>query len=160
MGFPKVINAQQAPAVEGDFASANPRSSVNAGEGSFVSGVGGVIIGRFAWVDFATGLVTNAGSGAPTGFIHRDEQALITAYLGVSGMTIPQGFPVTVMRGGDYWGKTLTTATVGQKVFASNTTGDIKTGAAAATIAGYTETVFFVDSAAAVGELIKMSKGG
>ncbi len=159
MGFPKVINAQQAPAIEGDFASANPRSSVNAYEGAFVAGVGGLTIARFAWID-AAGLVTNAGAGAPNGFIHRDQQALITGYLSASSMVIPQGFNVTVMRGGDYWVKTLTTATVGQKVFASNTTGDIKTGATGATIAGYTETVFFVDTAGAVNELIKMSKGG
>lgn len=159
MGFPKVINQQQAPAIAGDFCSANPRSSVNAGEGTFVVGATGLVVGFFGWADVA-GLVTNAGSGAPTGFVHRDQQALITGYLGVSGLTIPTGFPCTLMRGGDFWVKTLTTATVGQKVFASNTTGDIKTGAAGATISGYTETVFFVDSAAAANELIKMSKGG
>ena len=158
--FPKSINQQQAPAVAGDFCSANMRNTVNAGESAFVAGTGGLSIGVFAWIDFSTGYATNAGSGAPNGFVHRDNQALITAYLGASGLTIPAGYPVTIMRGGDFWAKTTTTATQGQKVFASNTTGAISTTAAGSTVAGSTETVFFVDSAAAVGELIKISKGG
>lgn len=159
MGFPKVINAQQSPAVEGDFCSANPRASVVAGEGAFVVGAAGVTVGRFAWAD-ASGLVTNVGAGAPTGFLHRDNQALATAYLAANSMVIPAGFPVTLHRSGDFWVKTATVATVGQKVFASNTDGSIKTGAALATISGYTETNWFVDSAGAVGELIKTSRGG
>lgn len=156
--FPRVINPQQAPAVEGDFASANPRASVNAGEGTFVVGAGGAIIGHFGWAD-ANGAVTNAGSGSPTGFIHRDNQALLANYLDSYSMVIPAGMPVTLMRSGDFWARTATTATIGQKVFASNTDGSVKTGAAGATVAGYTETGFFVDSAAAVNELIKISNG-
>jgi hypothetical protein len=157
--FPKVINQQQAPAVEGDFCSANPRASVVAGEGALVVGAAGVTVGRFAWAD-TNGLVTNVGSGAPTGFLHRENQALNTVYLGASTMAVPAGFPITLHRSGDFWMKTQTVATVGQKVFASNTDGSIKTGAALATIAGYTETNWFVDSAGAVGELIKTSRGG
>lgn len=160
MTFPRVINAQQNPAVEGDFASTNPRGSVVAGEGAFQAGATGLTVARFAWIDFATGLVVNNGSGVPNGFIHRENQALNTAYLAASGMVIPSGAPVTVMRSGDYWVKTLTTATVGQKVYASLTTGDVKTGATGATVTGYIETQWFVDSAAAVGELIKISKAG
>lgn len=157
--FPRVINQQQAPAVEGDFCSANPRSSVVAGEGTLVVGTAGVTIGRFAWAD-ANGLVTNAGTGAPTGFLHRDQQGLITAYLGANSMVVPGGFPITLHRSGDFWMRSSTVATVGQKVFASNTTGAISTGAAGAMIAGSTETGWFVDSAGAAGELIKTSRGG
>ena len=53
--------------------------------------------------------------------------------------------------------KTTTAATVGQKVFASNTTGEIATGAAGATAAGFTETEFKVASIGDVGELIKIT---
>jgi hypothetical protein len=159
MPFQTSINAQQATAVEGDFASANPRASVVAGEGSLVTGTGGVTVGRFGWAD-ANGVVLNAGAGAPTGFVHREMQALITAYLGASSMVVPAGMPITLMSAGDFWAKTLTVATIGQKVFTSNTTGDVKTGAAGATITGYTETKWFVDSAAAANELIKISTWG
>lgn len=160
MGFQTVVNLQQAPAVAGDFASANPRASVNApADGTFVAGTGGATVGLFGWSD-ANGNVTNAGSGAPTGFIHRDQQALITAFLGQTSVVIPQGETVTLFNAGDFWAQTGTVATVGQKVFASNTTGAIQTGAAGATIAGYTETAFHVDSAGAVGELIKISTWG
>jgi hypothetical protein len=158
MSFPRTVQQYQAPAVEGDFASANPRFSVIAGEGALIAGVGGATVGRFGWAD-ANGLVTNAGSGAPTGFLHRDNQALLAGYLDVNNMTIAAGLPVTMLRAADVWVKTATTATVGQKAFASNTDGSIKTGATGATIAGFTETSFVVDSAGAVGELIKISNG-
>lgn len=159
MTFQTSIQKQQAPAVEGDFCSANPRASVVTGEGLFVTGAAGVTVGRFAWAD-VNGLVTNAGSGAPTGFIHREMQALLTVYLGVSSMVVPQGLIITVMASGDYWVRTSTASTVGQKVFASNTTGQVQTAAAGATVGGYTETKWFVDSVAAVGELVKISTWG
>lgn len=155
-GFQKTINTTLAPAVAGDFASANPNASVLAGPGAFVAGTGGANVGSFAWAD-TNGLVTNAGSGAPTGFIHRDSQALITAWLSEAGMNIPAGNPVTLMSAGDFWAVTGTAATVGQKVFASNTTGGIQTGAAGAVITGYTETKWFVGSAANATELVKIT---
>jgi hypothetical protein len=136
MTFQTSIKAQQAPAVEGDFASANPRASVLAGEGAFVAGAAGATVGRFGWAD-ASGLVTNVGAGVPSGFIHREMNALMSA--------------------GDFWAKSLTVATVGQKVFASNTDGTVKTGAAGATVAGYTETKWTVGSAGAANDLIKIS---
>lgn len=160
MGFQTVVNQQQAPAIAGDFASANPRAAVlSPVDASFVAGTTGATVGLFGWSD-ANGNVTNAGSGVPTGFIHRDQQALITTFLAQNGNTIPQGMTVTLFNQGDFWAQTGTVATVGQKVFASNTTGAIETGAAGATIAGYTETAFHVDSAGAVGELIKISTWG
>lgn len=155
-GFQKQVNQQPAPAVEGDFASANPNASVVAGPGALVAGTGGATIGHFGFAD-ANGLVTNAGAGVPTGFIHRDLQGIMFNLLDQNTMLIPDGYNVTLMSAGDFWVKTGTTATVGQKVFASNTDGSVKTGAAGATIAGYTETKWFVASAGAVGELIKMT---
>lgn len=159
MGFQKTINIQPAPAVEGDFASANPRASVLAGEGAFIADTAGVTVGRFAWAD-SSGLVTNAGAGAPTGFVHREQQALITAWLGETSMLVPEGLPITLHNEGDFWVKTLTVATVGQKVFASLTTGEVKTDAAGATVAGYVETIFKVGSAGAANELIKITTWG
>lgn len=156
MSFQTTVNITPAPAVAGDFASANPNASVLAGPGAFVAGTGGANVGLFGWAD-TNGLVTNAGSGVPTGFIHRDMQALITTWLAEASMNIPAGQPVTLMSAGDFWAQTLTVATVGQKVFASNTDGTIKTGAAGATIAGYTETKWFVGSAAAANELVKIT---
>ncbi|EMW7738266.1 hypothetical protein AAFQ48_004172 [Yersinia enterocolitica] len=154
MGFQKQINQYPAPGVEGDFASANPHASFLAGEGELVAGSAGVTVGRFAWA--VAGVASNAGSGAPSGFIHREGQALITDWLGQQSMLIPEGLPVTLQVAGDYWAKSSTVATVGQKVFASLTTGQIQTGAAGATIAGYIETSFKVGSAAAANELIKI----
>lgn len=156
MPFQKQVNNQQAPAVAGDAASLNPRSTYLAGEGALVAGTTGVTVALFAWAT-AAGIVSNAGTGAPSGFVARENQALITAYLAEGSNLIPQGFDVTLFTAGDFWAVTTTIATVGQKVFANNTTGAISTGAAGATIAGSTETKWFVGSAAAVGELIKIT---
>lgn len=155
-GFQAQVNQYPAPAVAGDFASANPNASVPAGPGAFVAGASGCVVGQFGWAD-ANGLVTNAGSGAPTGFIARDTQALIVAWLAQSSLTVQPGYAVTLMSAGDFWDQTSSVATVGQKVFASNTTGAAQTGAAGATIAGYTETKWFVGSAAAANELVKIT---
>jgi|SRR6185437_4269285 len=156
MPFQTVVNQTPAPAVAGDFASANPNASVVAGPGTFVAGSGGANVGVFGWAD-GSGNVTNAGSGIPTGFIHRDYNALIVTWLASASMNIPQGQPVTLMSAGDFWAQTLTSATVGQKVFAGNADGTIKTGAAGATIAGYTETKWYVGSAANANELVKIT---
>lgn len=144
VGFQRTVNLQQAAAVAGDFASANPRASVVSHEGTLVAGTGGVIVGRFAWAD-ANGKVTNAGVGAPTGFVHRRQgSALITTYLAETSLTIPQGFEVTLMATGDYWAAhALTTAAVGHKVFANLGNGSITTAAAGSTIAGFEGTATF-----------------
>lgn len=171
MPLQQSVNIRYAPAQAGDFASANPRFSVLAGPNSLVAGAAGVLIAAFAWaaaygsVDPETGendgynTVSNAGSGAPTGFVHREQQALITAFLAEAGNTIPQGSMVTLASGGDFWVKNTGAgaASVGQKVFASNTTGLAQTAASGATVAGYTETKWFVATVAAAGELFKMT---
>lgn len=142
--FPNQVNVAQAPAVEGDFASTNPRSSFLAGPGGLVAGAAGVIIGRFAWVtapldgDGAGATVSNAGYGLPSGFVHREQQGLITTYLAASGMTIAAGFGMTLMISGDFWVKNANAsleALVGQKAFANMLTGAV-IFAAAGTIPG------------------------
>lgn len=156
MGFQKQVYIEPAAAVAGDFASSNPRSTVLAGPGTLVADADGVTVGRFAWAD-ADGLVSNAGAGVPTGFVHREQQGVITIWLAESAMIVPQGLGVTLHNLGDFWAATKTVATIGQKVFASNTDGTISTGAAGDTIAGSTETDWFVASAGAIGSLIKIT---
>lgn len=132
-GFQTQVNQYPAPAVEGDFASDNPAASVDAGPGQFVAGANGAIVARFAWAD-ANGLVSNAGTGAPTGFIHRDLQALNFNLLSDATMVIPEGYPVTLMSAGDFWARCTGPATVGQKIFASLADGSVIADAAGSTI--------------------------
>jgi hypothetical protein len=103
--FQNKVNLTPAPAVAGDFASSNPRASVLAGPGGFVTGLAGVTVGKFAWVESDGKSVTNYGQGnvAPAGFVHREQQALITNFLGEASNLIPQGFPVVLHNQGDFW---------------------------------------------------------
>lgn len=163
LGFQTQANLQQAAAVAGDFASANPRASVVAHEGTLVAGASGVTVANFAWAT-AAGLVSNAGAGKPTGFVHRRQgSALITTYLAEGSNLIPQGFEVTLMKTGDYWATiNVAAASIGQKAFASLTTGAMQPGNAGATISGYVETDFTITGFAvggtgAVGELAVIS---
>lgn len=151
LGFQRTVNLQQAAAVAGDFASANPRSSVVSHEATLVAAAVGVVVGRFAWATLA-GLVSNSvvGSGntannKPTGFVARQQgAALITTYLAEISNTILQGFEVTLQATGDYWVAPITnTVTIGQKAFANLGTGEIQGAAAGATIAGFVGTATF-----------------
>ena len=158
MSFQKKLNRDLPVAVEGDFASTNPYHSVLAGEGNLKAGPDGVTIGRFAWADPVTGLVSNAKiTGGVIGFVRRDNTALLTKYLAESTMLIPAGFGVTLYDKGDFWGRFAAPAAIGQKVFASDTGGSLR-ASSSATEAGHTDTGFVVASNAAAGELAKISK--
>ncbi|HDJ1441610.1 TPA: hypothetical protein PPN70_004059 [Serratia rubidaea] len=154
-GFPNQINQYPAPGIEGAFASLNPYTSYVAGEGALVTGAEGLTIGRFAWV--VKGVASNKGTGAPSGFVPRDGQASIVEWLDAASNVIQPGRECTLHTAGDYWALTTTAATVGQKVFASLTTGEVATGAAGATVDGFVETSFSVASDAAAKERIKIS---
>ena len=159
MGFQAQVNITPAPAVAGDFASSNPRASVVAGEAGFVAGSAGVTVGCFAWIGSDGITVSNTGTGAPAGFVHREQQALITPYLAESGRVIPAGLPVTVMRAGDYYATSnVAAATVGAKAFAKLVDGTMQPGTAGATISGYIETNFTISRACAIGELAVITK--
>lgn len=136
MGFQTRVNSQQAPAVAGDFASSNPRATVIAPEAGFVAGAGGVTVGKFAWVGADGRTVHSYGSApaAPDGFVHREENALITTYLGESSNVIPVGFPVVLHRSGDFFGlvEGSTAATKGAAVYAGYSDGSINIGSAPA----------------------------
>ena len=160
MSFQTTVNYQPGAAVPGDFASNNPRYAVIAGPGQIVTATGGVAVATFVWLDAATNGIaqnTQVGSTAPAGFIAREQQALVTTYLAEFGGNIPAGFGLTVYNAGDFWVYSTTAASIGQKIFASITTGAIQTGTAGATITGYVETNFFVASISAAAGLIKMS---
>jgi hypothetical protein len=132
-GFQTQVNAAQAPAVEGDFASGNMNQyAALAGPGGLVAGDLGLTVGRFAWTtdefvdaDGAPSVANNFGSGPVAGFVHRGQQGLITTYLQEAGMAIPAGFQCNVMNSGDFWVKNngATQALPGQKAYANYADG-------------------------------------
>jgi hypothetical protein len=132
-GFQTSTTDQPAFAVAGDFASQNPYFTFDAGPGGLVAGPSGLIIGRFAWVappldpDGTPQLANNFGAGAVAGFVHREQQGLITTYLSYAGMTIVSGCGVTLMSGGDFWVKNdgSTQAMRGQKAYANLADGKV-----------------------------------
>jgi hypothetical protein len=127
MPFPSQVNVVQAPAVAGDFASTNPRFVVDAGPGGLVAGPNGVTVGLFAWSDANNLTVSNTGIGVPTGFVHREQQALITTFLAEASMLVPAGLPVTLFSGGDFWVRNTggNTTAIGQKAYANSANGSI-----------------------------------
>lgn len=138
-GFQNVVNLTPAPAVAGDFASSNPRASALAGPGGFVAGAGGVTVGKFAWAAPLAGdnspiTVQSFATinEAPTGFVHREQQALIQNYLATNSSNIPAGFPVTLSVAGDFWALVTgsTAASINAQVYYNSATGDILFGSA------------------------------
>ena len=151
--FPNQVNASQAPGVAGDFASANPRSTVIAGEGALISGLGvingatvqGAVVGHFGWLTYQTidndnapGTVNTIGSGLPQGLVARRQVGLITQYLGTAVFYFQTGFQIALYNDVDMWvtnagpGEAL----VGQKAFANYADGSVSFAAAGATPAG------------------------
>lgn len=125
MGFPTQVNVVGAPAVLGDFCDGNPRSTVDAGSGAFVAGPNGLTVGTFGWADSTNRLINNTGPGAPTGFVRRNQTALITQFLGDDSLLIPGGYAVEVFNEGGFWvlnSGTNTTA-IGMPAYANNATG-------------------------------------
>lgn len=134
MSFQTSVSLYQAPGIEGEFASSNPSSSTLAGEGAFVAGPAGLTIAKFGWADANRRTVSNAGSGLPSGFVSRASNiATLTAYPYTTGNVILPGKEVTLHDAGDFWARTTTAASVGQKVFAIYGTGSIATGATGST---------------------------
>ncbi|PCP71435.1 hypothetical protein CQA25_18735 [Morganella morganii] len=126
MGFQTKMNNDLPLGVAGDFASANPRFSMLAGEGQLKSGADGVTVGLFAWAD-EKGLVSNKKTaGALIGFVHRNNQALIAQYGAESTMLVPAGREITLMTGGDYLVELEAGGTRGQFIVADVATGKAK----------------------------------
>lgn len=135
MGFQRTVNRLLPIAVAGDFATANPRATVFAGEAALIAGLEGVTIGKFAWVDDDNRTVRSYGTAtrAPDGFVHRDQQALIETLQSEATMTIPVGLPITLFNQGDFYAvvEGSTPATKGASVYANYLTGGITIGSAA-----------------------------
>jgi hypothetical protein len=140
LNFQTTINpfASSLPlAVEGDFCSANVRTSMVAGEGAFVVGVNPVTVGRFAWVNAAGQASNNAAGGLRVGFVClRGQMVIITPWLGGFGMTVQPGQEITLHDAADVFIRFAGGAAIGQKVFASYADGTAVAGAAGSTLAG------------------------
>jgi hypothetical protein len=125
-GFQANVNTVNPPGKVGDFASMNPRATVNAGPGQLKAGTG-VRVGYFARADLSTGLaegVVSPGSGI-LGFVANENQTLITDFLADSRMTVQGGFPVTLYTHGDFWALVGGGAvTVGATIYAVAATGE------------------------------------
>jgi hypothetical protein len=110
-GFQQQIYNQPAQAVAGDFGSTNPYFTYDAGPGGLVAGVGGVLVGVFAWAyppvdpNSAPTTVLNSGAGPVSGFVGRALQGLNT--------------------GGCFWvvNNGTTTSAVGNKTYANFANG-------------------------------------
>lgn len=135
------------------------------------AGTGGVTVGRFVWFTTSptTGnqagdtasqniYVSNAGTGKPSAFAYSVTTGIILSTTANSTMTKEAGDMVECAVSGDFLVSLTTVSTQGQKIFASNTDGTMQSGAAGATIAGYTETAWTVTLGGASGTLIVMSK--
>lgn len=135
VGFQQTVNYQPAPAIEGDWASSNPRASMLAGPGALVAGPAGVIAGRFAWAD-PLGIVRNGGGYGRLGFVSRHQISVIQTWPGIGGasaqatLTVPPGIEITLHDSADVWARFAAGALVGQKVFASYLDGAAFAGTA------------------------------
>jgi hypothetical protein len=146
------VNYNQAPAVAGQFASANPRASTLAGPGAFVAGVLGTQVARFAWIDVDGITASNFGVGQPDGFVANEQQAQITGFLSLASDRIAPGIMVTLFTGGDFWGLNsgLTQVTKGMKVYANYANGSLSGAAAGAPPTGAVVTGAIAASTASV----------
>ena len=147
MPFQSTVNLNPAPAVQGDFASVNPFASVLAGPGALVAPASGLTVGNFCWVGPAGQVSQSYVAGYQIGFLGRNEQALITNYLGEVSMVVPAGFMVNVFNSGDFWAKFPGGATPGQLVYADPNTGtpiaaaSVPAAASATASSGFTGTI-------------------
>lgn len=158
MPFQSRINRTLPVGVEGDFASTNPyHSLLNASGGQYKAASAGVVVGRFAWVDDATGLASNAkGSLTRGGFVRRANTATVLTPGQEYSLTIRGGFEVDLFDGGDFYARFADGATAGQNVFAADADGTL-VAAAGTTLADHTITPFKVVNTVLAGELAKIT---
>lgn len=138
-GFQAQINDQPAPAEAGDFFGVNPRASLIGGPGMYSAPEGGLIVGRFAWVDLVTGDVSqHFVAGRQLGFLHRENNAVITAFLGEATYVVNEGLPLALFDQGDFWGLFADGAQPGDLVWADPGNGALSAGAVAPELDSYT----------------------
>lgn len=160
MTFQQSVDIYRGVGQVGHPASTSPIIAAAGGPGAFKATTAGVTIATFVFRTTADPkIVTNVAPTSttkPVGFIQNLAQAIIAPGQSNS-MLIRGGVEISPKVGGDFWVKSSTVATVGQKVFASTTDGTIATGAAGATVAGHVETDWYVSQGAAVGDLVIIS---
>lgn len=113
-GFQTQGYAQPALGVQGEMTTNNPRAYFNVGSGGLVAGIGGVVIGRFAWVyppndpNGSYTAVSNtslAPGGSPTvkpaGIVQNTTQGQNSTFLSNAGMNILPGFQMALQTWGD-----------------------------------------------------------
>lgn len=142
MPFQTAVLTEPSPGLEGGWASVNPHTSMlnpntgdptTSGYSSWKVGAGGVIVGRFAFCDMLTGLVTSAHPGTANvrvGFVHRYHPVLIPGYLGSTFTGLYAGQEVDPADGGDFWARVAAGASPQQKLFASIADGTVIAGTA------------------------------
>lgn len=136
-GFQTFVNRELPVAAAGDWAGANIRASVPVGPWALVAPVAGTNVGVMAWADPTNGIASNYyRPNSFIGFIHREQQALITTFLGIATLTIPKGVMVTALAQGDFWGIFAGGCSVGQKVYANPTTGALSGAATGGSVGG------------------------
>lgn len=166
-GFQSFVNNELPIGVPGDFASADIHVSVNGGQGQFIAPPAGTTIGVFAWFNPATGLATNYYTpNSFLGFVHRENNGLITQFLGISALQVVPGNMVTGQEQGSFLGQFVSGATAKQKVYADPVTGALTANATGNGVTGsYTGTTVtsgvmtttdanLTGTAAAVGQVV------
>jgi hypothetical protein len=154
MPFQRQVNIQPAPGIEGAIASGNPPATYVTGPGGLISGANGVLVGRFGYasyqadgserVDNSSYLVANGVDRVSAlGFIANMQQALNTVYLSEAGMSMLAWQSMEMFTRGDFWAKMGSSATRGQKVFASLIDGSIQAAAPGATVAAFVGSASF-----------------
>jgi hypothetical protein len=142
--FQTRVNLYNPIGVPGDFASANPRATVlTPNGGSLVAGPAGVQIGKFAWIGADGRTVSNSGQYpvTPDGFVHRDQQGLLTEYLQAAGSIIPPGFPVTLHVAGDFLARNAGPSSIARRTALYVSYLDGSVGTAAGTAGSVTATL-------------------
>lgn len=135
MPFQSAVNAYPAPGLEGGWASVNQhfsRLQPNTGdptESAYASwrvGPAGVIVGRFAFCQMSTGLVSSAHpgtTGVVVAFVQRDQPVFITAFLGETANNMYAGQEISVLDACDVWARFAAGAAGGLPVYASYADG-------------------------------------
>lgn len=166
--FQSQINEQPAPAVAGDFYGVNPRASVLGSAGMYSAPEGGLIVGRFVWVNPNTGEVAQRQiADSNFGFLRRGNNAVISEFLSPATFVVDRGLPITLFDQGDFWALFAAGATPGQLVYADAGTGEPIAGDAVppvldtyTAIAGAEFTIAVVANIATVTALIGYINGG
>lgn len=135
MGFQLQVNQQQGVALPGDFGDANMRVSMIAPINGLKAAPSprGPIVGNFVWGNLRSGLAfgRNYGdTGNVIGFLHRENNAVITDFLADSALTLQRGLILTLSTQGVFWARFAAAALVGQKVFANFLDGSVYAAAA------------------------------